>query len=289
MPSREKESLVGNCTDVPGPERRKGESLAEDEDDWSSGCYVPKDDTNIDDKVNNDDKANDDDGDDDDGDDDDEDDDDFLSLPVLKYFGHLDTWLCGHGWRRRETAENCEEQNLLRIFASVSRELFKLLVPIYGSRRGNFVCRHDGDEHLPGFVSAGGVNCVGWKNKREKFGNKEKNVAQLLEKAVLETSLEFGEGGGLVDALRPSVAAALKKYSGRFVGVFLAGRRDFFPCRSCRVAKLVLLAQLDVLKNCKIGCSELLLRSSGGRPATTLVFYSESDDDDEDKAVDRKK
>jgi hypothetical protein len=289
--------LVGNCTDVPGPECRKGESLSEDEDDWSSGCYVPKDDTNNDD---NDDKKKNDEKDDDDGDgdDDDDDDDEFLSLPVSKYFGHLDTWLCGHGWRRRENAENSEEQNLLRIFGSVSRELFKLLVPIYGSR-GNFVCRHDDDdEQLPRFGFAGGScsNCAGWKNKREKFGNKEKTVARLLEKAVFETSLEFVEEGGLVAALRPSVVAALKKRAGRFVGVFLGDRRDCFPCRSRRVSKLVLLAQLDVLKNCKIGCSELLLQSSGGRPATTtkrkLVFYSESeddDDDDENKAADRKK
>ena len=314
FPSLEKDSLVGNCTDVPGPERRKGESLAEDEDDWSSGCYVPKDDTDNDDnddKVKNDDK-DDDDGyddddddkvknDDDDGDDDDDDADEFLSLPVLKYFGHLDTWLCGNGWRRRENSETSEEQNLLSIFGSVSRELFKLLVPIYCSGRKNFVCRHDDDdEQLPRFGFAGGScsNCVGWKNKREKFGNREeKNVARLLEKAVFETSLEFGKEGGLVAALRPSVVAALKKRAGRFVGVFLGDRRDCFPCRSRRVWKQVLQAQLDVLKNCKIGCSELLLRSSGGRPATKtkrkLVFYSESEDDeddkDKDKAADRRK
>jgi hypothetical protein len=112
---------------------------------------------------------------------------------------------------------------------------------------------------------------VGWKNKREQFGNREeKNVARLLEKAVFETSLEFGKEGGLVAALRPSVVAALKKRAGRFVGVFLGDRRDCFPCRSRRVWKQVLQAQLDVLKNCKIDCSELLLRSSGGggRPAT---------------------
>lgn len=313
FPSLEKESLVGNCTDVPCPERRKGESLAEDEDDWSSGCYVPKDDTDNDDnddKVKNDDK-DDDDGDDDDdddkvkndddGDDDDDDADEFLSLPVLNYFGHLDTWLCGNGWRRRENSETSEEQNLLSIFGSVSRELFKLLVPIYCSGRKNFVCRHDDDdEQLPRFGFAGGScsNCVGWKNKREKFGNREeKNVARLLEKAVFETSLEFGKEGGLVAALRPSVVAALKKRAGRFVGVFLGDRRDCFPCRSRRVWKQVLQAQLDVLKNCKIGCSELLLRSSGGRPATKtkrkLVFYSESEDDeddkDKDKAADRRK
>jgi hypothetical protein len=142
---REKQNLSGDCTDVPGPERHKGESLVEEEDDWSSGCFVAEDDANNDDNannndgVNNNDKANNDDNDDNDNVDDNDDNDEFLSMPVLKYFGHLDTWLCGHGWRRRETAENCKEQNVLRIFASVSLELFKLLVPIYGSRRGNFV------------------------------------------------------------------------------------------------------------------------------------------------------
>ncbi len=217
----------------------------------------------------------------------------------------------GGGSREERLLRIAKSRTCERIFASVSRELFKLLVPIYGSR-GNFVCQHD----ELGSVSAGDgdsySNCVGGKNKREKFGDKEKNVAQLLEIAVSETRVEFEEEGGLVAALRSFVATALKKFAGRSVAGFLAirncaaGSRDCFSCRSRRVARLILLAELDVVKNCKIGCSELLLssgRSSGGPsrhrprccggrhvlPTTKRELFFHSEDDDEDKDADLKK
>ncbi len=101
-PLREKENLSGDCTDTPGGECHKGESLDEDDaNDGSAGHYVAYDDANNDDAnkddANHDNKASNNDDEDDEANDDDYDsdcdDDEFLSMPVLKYFEYFDILL----------------------------------------------------------------------------------------------------------------------------------------------------------------------------------------------------